>query len=809
VAAWGSAPGSRTLLQRPQGVPLSSGRTIRVIVLALSLWLPAAGAWSAEIRLPEDFDTLQDAIDHAENGDTILVGDGVWTGSNNRDVDFGRKRLHVRSVNGPANCIIDCEGQGIGFFVHGGQRPGESSITGFTIRNGHTYGLGGALQIWHSAVRIEGNVILDCSASFGGAIFIGDNSQPPIVGNIFSGNRASSGGGAISTTLENLTIDSNIFIGNQAPEGGALSLGGANPILRNNLLAWNEAEKGGALFCHDDARVTISHCTITGNTAGQGGAVYTDGTSSASLDHSILWGNAPNELVAAGASPTVSWSDIAGGFAGPGVIDADPLFVTGPLGPFYLSQAGAGQAMTSPCVNTGSPDVPPTSGTTRTDVQPDTGIIDLGYHHRFSGSPWGPPDTRIESGPWGTVTVPAVSFLWSGSDDLDSPGQLSYAVQVADGEWSSFTGDTSIRLTGLAEGEYTVRFRARDSHGNEDPTPAQRSFTVESWSPGTGWGPVAVVPGPGPVNGPVVRTSAAQWLAYGTLGHGLNIASGDLDGDGFDELITGPGSTPGSGPHVRGWNVDGTPLPGISFLAYGTVRWGVTVTCGDLFGDGVEEIITGAGPGPGLGPHVRGWSAKGGSVAPLPTVSYMAYGSFNYGVRVACGDLDGDGMDEIVTGPGPGTLLGAHVRAWDVGSGGVSQMPGISFLAYTSRYGVELACGDLDGDGIDEIITGPGPGALHSAHVRAWDAGDGRGRPLGGVNFIAYPTGFGVTLACGDIDDDGMDEILTLPGPQPGAAAHLRSWNADGGAVSPSTLDSIAFDSWMGYGGRAAVVDGP
>lgn len=787
---------------------LSPGRILGHVFLALLLWLPAADAWSAELRLPEDYDTLQDAIDHAENGDTILVGDGVWRGSNNRDVDFGRKRLHIRSLNGPAHCIIDCEELGIGFLVRGGQRPGESSIAGFTIRNGHSYGLGGAIYIWHSAVRVENNIIIDCAASYGGAIFVGDNARPPIVGNIFSGNRADIGGGAINTSLENLVIQSNIFIGNRAPEGGALSLGGEHPVLHNNLLAWNEAEKGGAVFCHDGARVTVSHCTISGNTAGQGGAVFTDSSSSVAVDHSILWGNSPDELVWAGPSPAVSWSDVSGGFSGPGVINAAPLFITGPLGPFYLSQAMAGEELTSPCVDAGSPAIPPLAGTTRTDTRPDSGIVDLGFHHRFSGSPWGPPETVVEEGPRGTVTVPAVSFLWSGSDDRDSPDSLVFAVRVDEGEWTSWSADTSLRLTGLAEGPHTVGIRARDTHGNEDPTPAERTFTVDPWAPGAGWGPVAVVPGPGPVNGPVVRTAAAQWLAYGTVGHGLNIAAGDLDGDGMDELVTGPGPTPGAGPHLRGWEADGSSLPWVNFPAYGTVRWGATVACGDLDGDGVDEIVSGAGPGPGLGPHVRGWSTGGGHVSPLPGISFMGYGSLNHGVRVACGDLDGDGKDEIVTGPGPGALLGAHVRAWDTGPAGVSQMPGISFLAYTSRYGVELACGDLDGDGIDEIVTGPGPGAALGAHVRAWDASDGRGRPLSGVNFLAYSTRFGVTLACGDIDGDGVDEILTLPGPQPGATAHLRSWNFSGGAVAPADLDYVAFDAWMGYGGRAAVVNG-
>ena len=74
-----------------------------------------------------------------------------------------------------------------------------------------------------------------------------------------------------------------------------------------------------------------------------------------------------------------------GGSLGPGCIDANPRFVSGPLGNYYLSQVEAGQAQDSPCLDAGDPGTSSPAGTTRTDDRPDSGATDMGYHYaRFS-----------------------------------------------------------------------------------------------------------------------------------------------------------------------------------------------------------------------------------------------------------------------------------------------------------------------------------------------------------------------------------------------------------------------------------------
>ena len=94
-----------------------------------------AGANAGLVQVPADQPTIQAGIDAAQNGDTVLVADGTYTGEDNRNLDFGGKLLTVRSVNGPENCIIDCQGSGRGFFFHNGETA-SSVVDGFTIQNG-------------------------------------------------------------------------------------------------------------------------------------------------------------------------------------------------------------------------------------------------------------------------------------------------------------------------------------------------------------------------------------------------------------------------------------------------------------------------------------------------------------------------------------------------------------------------------------------------------------------------------------------------------------------------------------------------
>jgi hypothetical protein len=280
---------------------------------------------------------------------------------------------------------------------------------------------------------------------------------------------------------------------------------------------------------------------------------------------------------------------------------------------------------------------------------------------------------------------------------------------------------------------------------------------------------MAVAPGPG--GGPLVKVYHGAGglrlniLAYdGAFRGGVRVATGDVTGDGIEDVVTAPG--PGGGPHVRVF--DGrTGAAVFDLFPYAAgFRGGVTVALGDVDADGFADIVTGAGAGGG--PHVRVFSGLTGQVLQ----DFFAYEqTFLGGVYVAAGDVTGDGRVDVVTGTGVGG--GPLVKTFDFHPG---LFPPFNLYAYEESFrgGVTVAVGDLDGDGVAEIVTGTGEGG--GPLVRAFRIFDGGGIRLSG---FAYAQSFrgGVAVAVTDSDGDGRAEIVTGPGP--GGGPHVRILSGD------------------------------
>ncbi len=296
-------------------------------------------------------------------------------------------------------------------------------------------------------------------------------------------------------------------------------------------------------------------------------------------------------------------------------------------------------------------------------------------------------------------------------------------------------------------------------------------------------GPNWLLTGPGPGGGPHARgfdaTGAGTLLSLfpypvGFPG-GVRVGTGDVNGDGAADLLTGAG--PGGGPHVRvlGGTTAATELA--SFFAYPAgFTGGVFVAAGDVDGDGVDEIITGAGAGGG--PHVRALHRNpDGSLSELASFFAFPVG-FTGGGRVAAGDIDGDGRADLLVGAGPGG--GPHVRVLTRNpDGSLSELA--SFFAFPAGFtgGVFVAAGDVNGDGRADLLVGAGPGG--GPHVRVLTRNpDGTLSEL--ASFFAYPAGFtgGVTVAAGDVNGDGRANIITGAGPGGGPHVRVLTRNPDG-----------------------------
>jgi len=143
--------------------------------------------------------------------------------------------------------------------------------------------------------------------------------------------------------------------------------------------------------------------------------------------------------------------------------------------------------------------------------------------------------------------------------------------------------------------------------------------------------------------------------------------------DGFADIIAGKG--PGSDAAVAVFS--GKTSSQLALLnAFAGFGGGVYVSAGDVNGDGFADIVVGAGAGGG--PDVRVYS---GANPAIKLSDFIAYNTnFTGGVRVAVADVDGDGVADIITAPGAGDA--PDLRVFDFGT--LAQLD--EFMAYAPSF---------------------------------------------------------------------------------------------------------------------------
>jgi hypothetical protein len=93
-------------------------------------WTGLCETWDGDVCGPKK--TIQAALTAARSGDTVVVADGAYTGSSNRNLNYGGKGIHLQSANGPERCIIDCNGANSAFNFKTGE-DASAVVEGFTI----------------------------------------------------------------------------------------------------------------------------------------------------------------------------------------------------------------------------------------------------------------------------------------------------------------------------------------------------------------------------------------------------------------------------------------------------------------------------------------------------------------------------------------------------------------------------------------------------------------------------------------------------------------------------------------------------
>jgi protocatechuate 3,4-dioxygenase beta subunit len=285
--------------------------------------------------------------------------------------------------------------------------------------------------------------------------------------------------------------------------------------------------------------------------------------------------------------------------------------------------------------------------------------------------------------------------------------------------------------------------------------PLAPSYPIRSGNVNT---PTFVAYGSGPGATPLLRvfdyatgTEKFRQFAYeSTFLGGVRTATGDINGDGIEDIVTSTG--PGGGPRIRAFSGDDGRAIVDTFVFESTFRGGVFVATGDVNGDGRADIIVGAEIGGG--PRVRAFDGVSGA----ELMNFFAFDSNQRGgVRVAAADFNNDGRADIVATTG----VGVATRVRVINAATMATLA--DFAPYEAGYtgGVFVAAGDVTGDGTPDIVVGSDQGG--GPRVQLFS-----GSTFTQVNnFFAFEPTFtgGVRVATADLNNDGRAEVIVAAGP--------------------------------------------
>ncbi|MCP4584012.1 MAG: hypothetical protein GY839_20565 [candidate division Zixibacteria bacterium] len=475
------------------------------LILLLSCGLCIANfSFASIIRVPTDSSSIQEAINGASEGDTVLVAPGTYE----EHINFLGKAIRVASEAGAASTIIDRAIYGVPIVKFENDEDSTSILDGFTIKNATATGI----RIDSSSPIVRNCTIKNNNASSitelqGGGITIRNGSEfPKIVKNTIFSNMSKNGGGVFVHNSDAM-VDSNIIYSNSTSlhYGGGISSSGGSLILRCNTIFDNSSNsRGGAIELYYISNSDIRNNIAYGNTASEfGGAIYMQGVSNTSIINNSFVNNQAtsqaggitihdcsnieikNNIIAHNnyygifgsvfnTGITIRYNCLFNNELGPfsgvtpqiGNIYNDPLFLDLENDDYFLT-------LYSPCIDMGDPSSPYDPDGTRADIgalyfDQSYGINDF---HLIE-----PLNTSI------TTNTPE-QFVWQFTADNDS-GFTVYYTHYLDTELTFDSPDSSEELTDTTYSpadtlnrstQYFWRVQANNYHA----TPI---YSDETWS---------------------------------------------------------------------------------------------------------------------------------------------------------------------------------------------------------------------------------------------------------------------------------------------------------------------------------------
>ena len=241
---------------------------------------------------------IQQAIDAAKGGETLVVAAGSYNGNINlRGKDITLVSSNPDDPNVVASTIINCQQSGRGFIFNSGE-DANTVVDGFTIINGSLTGEGGAgIYVDPNSSPTIMNVTISnsvVSGANGGGIYVDVNSAPTFINCTVTNCSADGGGGAFCDFNSAPIFNHCTFNDNSANLGGGVFYD-ANCVskLLECTFSGNQAiQDGGGLLCDPNSLITIADCNFVSNLANRGAGLYCRADSSVTVASSTFSDNA-------------------------------------------------------------------------------------------------------------------------------------------------------------------------------------------------------------------------------------------------------------------------------------------------------------------------------------------------------------------------------------------------------------------------------------------------------------------------------------------------------------------------------------